>query len=102
MDVANAALPSYCTALLFFAGQLATLSSMPPYWQRFAKIDFLRYSWGALMINQFEQNDLVFTADGATVLEYYSLKHANKWRFLALMLAFFGVFASLVSVHSCK
>lgn len=61
MDVANAALPAFVVTLLFFAGQLITFDSMPVYWGWYSRIDFLRYAWGALMINQFENNDIEFT-----------------------------------------
>jgi hypothetical protein len=32
LDVANAALPALVTVMLFFAGQLAVLDSIPNYW----------------------------------------------------------------------
>ena len=61
MDVANAAVPAYVVTLLFFAGQLMTYDVMPAYWSWYSYIDFVRYSWGALMVNQFESNDIVWT-----------------------------------------
>ena len=33
MDVANAALPAFVVTLLFFAGQLMTIDSIPAWWQ---------------------------------------------------------------------
>lgn len=53
MDVANAALPTYVTALLFFAGCLIRWSDIPNYWKWFGYIDVLRYAYGSLMKNQF-------------------------------------------------
>ena len=36
-----------------------TFSNMPAYWQWYSYIDFVRYSWGALMVNQFKDaNDV--------------------------------------------
>ena len=49
MDVANAALPTYVVTLLFFAGLLMTYNTMPPWWKWYSYIDFVRYSWGALV-----------------------------------------------------
>ena len=54
MDTANAALPAYVTTLLFFSGFLITWGKIPKYWIWAAYLDFLRYAWGALMINQFQ------------------------------------------------
>lgn len=39
--------------LLFFAGFLFRFVNMPAYWKWYSYINFLRYSWGALMKNQF-------------------------------------------------
>lgn len=57
MDVANAALPTYAVTLLFFAGFLFRFSDVPKYWFWYTRIDFLRYSWSALMRNQFLGQD---------------------------------------------
>ena len=54
MDVANAALPAYVTVLLFFVGLLLRNQDQPVYWRWFSYLDFLKYAWGAQMINQFE------------------------------------------------
>ncbi|PNH05918.1 ABC transporter G family member 18 [Tetrabaena socialis] len=94
MDVANAALPGFVVTLLFFAGQLMTVDSIPPWWQWYSRIDFLRYAWGALMLNQFENDDVKFAGD-ATILEYYSLKGEDKWAYIGYLSIFWIVFASL-------
>lgn len=65
MDVANATLPTYVVTLLFFAGFLFRITDIPNYWFWYSRIDFLRYSWGALMRNQFVGEDnAVLTGDG--------------------------------------
>ena len=38
-----------------------TFNTMPKWWYWYSFIDFLRYSWGALMVNQFENSDIPFT-----------------------------------------
>ena len=45
--------------LLFFTGLLLRWVDIPKYWRWFSYINFLRYSWGSLMKNQFEgSNDV--------------------------------------------
>ena len=59
MDTANAALPAYVTALLFFSGFLIVWPQIPKYWIWLAYLDFLRYAWGALMINQYQGTQVI-------------------------------------------
>ncbi|KAG2427597.1 hypothetical protein HXX76_012251 [Chlamydomonas incerta] len=94
MDVANAALPGFVVTLLFFAGQLMTVDSIPPWWQWYSRIDPLRYAWGALMVNQFEHNDVIFAGD-QTILQYYGLAGADKWAYIGYLSLFWIVFATL-------
>jgi hypothetical protein len=49
---------------------------MPSYWKWFSYLDFMRYAWSALMVNQFSgpQGDPIFL-NGQTVLEHYQLKN---------------------------
>lgn len=42
MDVANAALPTYVTSLLFFGGFLFTFDKMPVWWKWYSYIDVIR------------------------------------------------------------
>ncbi|GAB4821435.1 hypothetical protein N2152v2_008481 [Parachlorella kessleri] len=92
MDTANAALPAYVTMLLFFTGLLLRWDDIPKYWRWFSYINFLKYSWGSLMVNQFEGSNDVEFLDDQTVLEYYSLSGINKWAWLAIEFAFFLAF----------
>ena len=68
MDVANAALPAYVTVLLFFVGLLLRNQDQPVYWRWFSYLDFLKYAWGAQMINQFEGSKAI-ALDFQTVRE---------------------------------
>lgn len=95
MDVANAALPSYVVTLLFFAGFLLRWEDIPKWWQWYGYIDFLRYAWGSLMVNQFKGNDVTFVETGVeniTILEYYSLGGVSKWAWYGIELGFFVAF----------
>ncbi|GLC39039.1 hypothetical protein PLESTB_001286600 [Pleodorina starrii] len=94
MDVANAALPGFVVTLLFFAGLLMTVDSIPPWWQWYSRIDFLRYAWGALMVNQFEHQKVDFVG-GVSILRYYGLEGADKWAYLGYLSLFWIVFAWL-------
>ena len=95
MDVANAALPSYVVTLLFFAGFLLRWDDIPKWWQWYGYIDFLRYAWGSLMVNQFEGNNVNFIEtpqQNITILEYYSLGGISKWAWYGIELGFFVAF----------
>ena len=51
-------------------------NTMPAYWFWFSYIDFIRFAWGALMVNQFSgpKGDPVWL-NGQTVLQHYGLKN---------------------------
>lgn len=91
MDVANALLPTYVVTLLFFGGFLMQFDKMPDYWYWYSYIDFLRYAWGALMVNQFNNNDPAWNND-LTVLETYSLENVKKWAYVGYLSLFFLTF----------
>ncbi|EFJ44628.1 hypothetical protein VOLCADRAFT_95021 [Volvox carteri f. nagariensis] len=96
LDVANALLPTYVVTLLFFGGFLFRFHEMPRWWKWYSYIDFLRYSWGSLMVNQFEDNNPSWL--GGTVLSYYSLAHVDKWRYMGFLALFFIVFFLLALI----
>ncbi len=87
----------YTTCLLFFTGLLLPFDDIPWYWRWFGFIDFLRYSCGALMVNQFEGDRNVELFNGLPVLDYYSLSGVSKWAWLGFEWVFFIVF--LVGTH---
>ena len=91
MEAANAILPTYVVTLLFFAGWLIRRDDIPVYWSWYYYIDLMRYSFGSLMINQWEDNDPDW-AGGQTLLEAYDLKGVNKWEYLLYLLLFFAAF----------
>ena len=91
MEAANAILPTYVVTLLFFAGWLIRRDDIPAYWSWYYYIDLMRYSFGSLMINQWEDNDPDW-AGGQTLLEAYDLKGVNKWEYLLYLLLFFAAF----------
>ena len=83
-------------------------------WQWYAYLNFLRYGWGAHMINQFSARqdcppavasgeggpaaargvDLskCVTINGSPILQYYNLDQFNKWEMLGYEFLFFVVF----------
>eukprot|EP00887_Chlorella_sp_A99_P000295 scaffold13.g295.t1 len=92
MDVANAALPAYTTVLLFFAGFLLRSEQMPAYWKWFSYIDYLKYGWGALMVNQFGGDKDAMYVNGQTILRYFSLDGASGWGWMGIEVGFFSFF----------
>ena len=70
MEAANAILPTYVVTLLFFAGWLIRRDDIPAYWSWYYYVDLMRYSFGALIINQWEDNDPMW-AGGQTLLDAY-------------------------------
>lgn len=66
MDVANAALPVFITIMLFFTGLLIRWVDTPWYWRWVGYVNFLHYSWGALMINQFKGEDVIYLGESVS------------------------------------
>jgi ABC-2 type transporter len=96
------AVPRPQVTLLFFAGLLFRFDDMPGYWQWYAYLDFLRYAWSSLMINQFRGVTTTNNAavgpepirfNGFPILEYYSIDQFTAWQLLGYeALFFFGFF----------
>jgi ATP-binding cassette, subfamily G (WHITE), member 2 len=85
-------------SLLFFAGFLMRFDDMPKWWQWYAYINFLRYAWGAQMINQFKgkRSDLPgnppVEINGEEILKYYGLDGYTAWQMMGFELLFFVAF----------
>ncbi|CAD7705430.1 unnamed protein product [Ostreobium quekettii] len=106
MDVANAALPAYGMTLLLFSGFLIRATNIPSYWFWYSKLTFVRYAWGAQMVNQWGDADIdcgeepdneaciVTGGDGSrmTVLQFYGFDGVNKWEYVGIEGAFFAGF----------
>ncbi|KAK9906864.1 hypothetical protein WJX75_009364 [Coccomyxa subellipsoidea] len=106
MDIANAVLLTYPTALLFAAGFLLRWVDIPKYWIWFGYINWLWYGWGAAMINQYKGSDLKIY-NNVGVLEYYSLNGLSEWAFLAysaltFVFFFFVAYLALLFVKHQK
>eukprot|EP00884_Botryococcus_braunii_P004583 jgi/Botrbrau1/14125/Bobra.182_3s0068.1 len=99
IDIAGAIVPSTMTAFLFFSGFLIRWSDTPKYWIWLAYLDFLRYAWGGLMVNQFQGGQAKFGQ--YDILEYYGLNGVNKWLWLLFEFVFLAVFtvATWLALH---
>jgi hypothetical protein len=60
----------------------------------YSYIDVLTYSWGALVINQYEHYPRKFL-QGQSVIEYFSLQGKSKWGQVGWAALFFPAFLLL-------
>ena len=105
MEAANAILPTLVTIWMYFGGLFIVFDKIPVGWYWFSWTSFLRYAWGALMLNQFQDQvngELpVFFGDGGeplNVLEFYGMRPpimGSVGACLGLLVALLGVFAVL-------
>ena len=102
MGAANAILPLLVTIWLFFGGLYIVFDKIPPGWYWFSWSSFLRYSWGAMMLNQFQNEENgeipVYFDDGETVnvLEFFGLEGfimGSIGSCLGILCALMGVFS---------
>jgi ABC-type multidrug transport system permease subunit len=82
LDAANTLLPLYVTMCLFFGGFFIVIDKIPVYWSWFSWTVFLRYSWGALMVDSYAtsapgQMEVFQSETGSpvTVLEFYGMSN---------------------------
>jgi len=94
-SVAGAFLSSYATTLFFFSGFLIPYPQIVKPWKWYPIIDPLRYSFGAMMANQFGPNDPPYIG-GKTVLSYFGLKGVDAWRWLGFEALFFIVYTGFL------
>jgi ATP-binding cassette, subfamily G (WHITE), member 2 len=71
-----------------FGGFLIRFDEMPSWWQWYAYLDYLRYGWGAFLINQFS-NHPDAQINGLPVLQYYGVDNYSKWAMLGYEALFF-------------
>mmetsp|Transcript_90016 Transcript_90016/g.280160 ORF Transcript_90016/g.280160 Transcript_90016/m.280160 type:complete len:621 (+) Transcript_90016:92-1954(+) len=83
MEAANALLPTYVTTCMYFGGLFLVFDKIPDGWYWYSWSSFLRYAWGAMMINQFKdqhtgQISVFYNDAGASqnIMEFYAL-HAG-------------------------
>lgn len=80
--------------LLFFAGFLFRFDDIPAWWQWYAYLDYLRYAFGAHLINQFgaqQNSEAPATVNGIPIIEYYGFDQYGKWELLGYEFLFFVV-----------
>jgi len=111
MEAANALLPTYVTTCMYFGGLFIVFDKIPVGWNWYSYTSFLRYSWGALMLNQFQDQitgdaNLFWdenTGSTQTVLDFYGMADSNSvmgnlgacMGILAGMCAIFGSLGAL-------
>eukprot|EP00746_Dinoflagellata_sp_MGD_P108399 gnl/MRDRNA2_/MRDRNA2_46302_c0_seq1.p1 gnl/MRDRNA2_/MRDRNA2_46302_c0~~gnl/MRDRNA2_/MRDRNA2_46302_c0_seq1.p1 ORF type:complete len:626 (-),score=111.00 gnl/MRDRNA2_/MRDRNA2_46302_c0_seq1:91-1968(-) len=110
MEAANALLPTYVTICMYFGGFFLLFEKIPTGWQWFSYTSFLRYSWGALMLNHYEGGDLtpVFVDSNGipqTVLEFYGMDEgimSSLTGCLAILTGMIFLFASCGALAIAK
>lgn len=95
MAAANALLPLYVTIDLFFGGFFIVFDKIPKGWEWFSWLSFMRYCWGAMMNNQFEDTESgtaeVFNDENneqESVLEFYAMEGSimgSLWACIGLL-----------------
>uniref|UniRef100_A0A7S0DUP1 ABC transporter domain-containing protein n=1 Tax=Amorphochlora amoebiformis TaxID=1561963 RepID=A0A7S0DUP1_9EUKA len=106
LEAANALLPTFVTINMFFAGFVFVFDKIPTGWQWFTWLNFLRYPWVALMLNQFDNDDFndVRVFNGQTILEFYDMEsgfNSSIWLNI-LISACFLVFYSICALLALK
>lgn len=105
-SAANSWLPTYVTVNLYFSGFVILFEKIPPGWQWFGWTSFMRYSWAAMMVDNFGDSApgaaaVFFDADGnpQTVLEFYGMVEGpilnNAGACLGLLMTILVVFSVL-------
>jgi len=82
MDAANALLPTLVTMWMYFGGLFLLFDKIPVYFKWLSWTSFLRYSWGAQMLNQYKDSSVgrvpAYVDQQAnttqTVLDFYGLE----------------------------
>ena len=82
MDAANALLPTYVTTCMYFGGLFLLFDKIPAGWKWFSWTSFLRYSWGAQMLNQYQDSPVgrvpayidPSTGTQITVLDFFGIR----------------------------
>eukprot|EP00210_Caulerpa_lentillifera_P002781 g2657.t1 len=98
MDVANAYFPCYLITLMFYAGYLLLPGDIPSYLVWYSKLDFLKYSYGAFMVNHYESHRNVPDAMGSTpgsLLKTLELDDVDAGDYCGAMYVFVVVFGLL-------
>jgi hypothetical protein len=112
-EAANALLPTYVTICLYFGGLFIVFDKIPKGWEWFSWTSFLRYAWGAFMVDNYQNTPLAdvavfFDVDGnpQTILEFYGMSEGPVMNsvaaclgLLTLLLVFFAFLGVLALVY---
>ncbi|KAG7363545.1 multidrug ABC transporter ATPase [Nitzschia inconspicua] len=104
LEAANALLPTYVTICIYFGGLFIVFDKIPKGWVWFSWTSFLRYSWGAFMVDNYANTELAtvpvfFDSDGnpQTVLEFYGFSEGPIMNNVGACL---GLLATLLMIFS--
>ncbi|KAL4446769.1 hypothetical protein ABPG77_008013 [Micractinium sp. CCAP 211/92] len=95
LDTCILGLAGYVISVLFFTGLIIDWRDNPGrrravHWKWYGQISYMRYAWGAVMINQFRAEPRPFGT--VQVLEHFAPDGQSAWGMLGLQCAFFAAF----------
>ena len=94
MELALVLLNTYIISLMFFSGLLIRVKDIPGYWSWLPRYSIFKYSFSALMVNQFEGlPEAVWPHVFYHPLEFLGLEGVNKWEYVVIQAAIALMFA---------
>lgn len=105
MEAANGLLPTYVTTCMYFGGFFIIFNKIPPGWYWYSFTSFLRYGWGALMLNQYKGQEIgqalfFYDSNGIpkNVLQFFAMDTgimSDMWSCVGVLAGLVGIFAVL-------
>jgi len=95
MDVANAAVPVYGVACMFFSGFLIAVNKIGWWWRWYVYLTPTYWAVSAQLRNFFSGDRNIIFVNNQTVTEYYNVNYMSAWGFVGMQLIFPAVFLFL-------
>ncbi|CAG9461881.1 unnamed protein product [Pedinophyceae sp. YPF-701] len=108
LDAANGMLASIVVIFLYLAGFIVRRDDIPSYYKWLHHVDWISFTWGGLMRNQFEGvTDRIIPGEGGaqTPLAFFDLDGSfppSKWGCVGVLCGFVGLFLALTVLTMSK
>ncbi|CAG9464483.1 unnamed protein product [Pedinophyceae sp. YPF-701] len=75
LEVATSVVPGVYVIFMLMCGFMIAVDDIPPYYSWIPRINFVAYSWGGMMKNQFQDNDVLLFGPNRdkTALQFYQV-----------------------------